>query len=71
MRGINIDIDQLLGKEQYSDTQEQIKFDDVFIKQCLLVVLRAWDKIEKHRKKFTSFTKIMQGSGDVFLVYKS
>jgi hypothetical protein len=31
-----------------------------------MVALRAWDKVEDPGKKSTSFTKIIQGSGEAF-----
>lgn len=55
--------DEMLGEGQYSDVQEQIQFDAHTLEQCHLVALRAWDKVEP-RKKSTSVTKIIQGSGE-------
>lgn len=38
---LNIVKDQLLGKGQYFDLQEQIWFDETVIEQCHLVALRV------------------------------
>ena len=58
--------DEVLGEGRYSDIQEQIQFDDTAIEQCHLVALRAWDKVEESENRSTSFTKIVQGSGEAF-----
>lgn len=44
VRGVNIVKDQLLGKGQYSDIQEQKQFNSVTIEQCCLLALRPLDK---------------------------
>lgn len=56
--------DEMLGEGQYSDVQEQIQSDARTLEQCHLVAFRAWDKVEEPRKKSTSVTKIIQGSGE-------
>lgn len=56
--------DEMLGEGRYSDVQEQIQFDARTLEHGHLVALRAWDKVEEPRKKSTSVTKIIQGSGE-------
>ena len=51
----------------YADLQKQIWPDNFVIEQHPVVSVRAWDMIEEsEKKKSTSFTKIIQGSGEPF-----
>lgn len=65
-RRMDIVKDQLLGEGQYSDLQQQIRFDDAITEQCHFVALRDQDKVGEPGKRSTSFTKIVQGSGEAF-----
>lgn len=64
---VNIIIDQLLSEGQFADLRQKMLFDDSSIIQCTLVVLRAWDKMEKQRKRSMPFTKIMQCQRETFI----
>lgn len=63
--GTNIVKNQLWGEGSYSELRVPIVIDDAILKQCCIIALKAWAKVEKQGWS-ESFTNITHGSDESF-----
>ena len=53
--------DQILGKKQYSDPQDQSLYNEHTWSLCSTAALNAWDKIQELGKRIESYVRVEQG----------
>lgn len=58
----------MLGEGQYAELQRQLEFDDHILALHHLTALNVRDKVEQSGKRSESFTKIIQGPKEVFII---
>ena len=59
-KGLEISIDQILGKGLYSDLQDQVLYDDHYLSLCSTITLKVWDRIQELRKRVESYLRVKQ-----------
>ena len=60
-KGIEVSLEQILGKTLFSDPQEQALYDENILSICATAALRAWDRVQDSGQRVESYIRVKKG----------